>query len=92
MPVKVKFLGNLKQLVEDGQTSVSADTVGDLLDDLVEKHPQLLSKIFENPSDRKLKGSINLLVNGQRIDSLRGFETEIADGDKVVFFPPVGGG
>ena len=92
MSVRVKFLGNLKDLIDGGETSVSSDNVREMLEDLTNYNPQLSNKIFEGPENKELKGNLNLYVNGRRIDSIRGLDTELKDGDKVVFFPPVGGG
>jgi MoaD family protein len=50
---------------------------------------QLFSKVIAiHPSLAKIKGTLRLLVNGIGVSE----DTELKDGDRIAFLPPVGGG
>jgi molybdopterin synthase sulfur carrier subunit len=40
----------------------------------------------------ELKAWLHILVNGRSISMLNGLKTELADGDVLAIFPPMGGG
>ena len=63
--------------VTEESVETSALTARDLFSELVGKHPALAH--YEQSM---------VAVN----DQLSGWETELADGDKILFFPPVSGG
>lgn len=66
--------------------------VGSLLDELVRKFGErMLAQLYEQGA-RKLRGTVNILVNGRSIDLLEGLKTSLKDGDVVAIFPPVAGG
>ena len=63
--------------VTEESVETSARTAGDLFSEMIGKHPALAH----------YKSSM-VAVN----DQLSDWETELADGDKILFFPPVSGG
>jgi molybdopterin converting factor small subunit len=62
----------------------SYTTVGDVLNAVVEKYPEIRDKIFEG---KKL-----VLLNGLAVVVLNGLDTPVITGDALAIFPPVGGG
>ena len=70
----------------------SATTVEELVGFLAEQHGQSFRDKLMDSKAKTLKGSFRILVNGRDIESLNGLETKISEGDKILFFPPVGGG
>nr|WP_181953594.1 ubiquitin-like small modifier protein 1 [Pyrobaculum arsenaticum] len=91
--VRVKFLATLYDLTGVLKTEVEVPdgiTVGRLVDLLNEKFPKLRAEILDEGG--KLKPMYNILVNGRSVDWLKGLDTELKDGDEVVFIPPAAGG
>ena len=73
-PAFQTLVGGLKQI------GVAGSTVGECLDALLRKHPELRPRIF-NTRGKLLKG-INIYVNGEAVypDPL---EKTVRDGDKI---------
>lgn len=69
---------------------VAADTVGDLLQRLVEQHPQLKERVFA--ADGSIAMHLNVYVNQDEIRSLQGAETPLKPGDEVALIPAMAGG
>jgi molybdopterin synthase sulfur carrier subunit len=67
----------------------SYTTVGDVLNAVVEKYPEIRDKIFEG---KKLVPFIKVLLNGLAVEVLNGLDTPVKTGDALAIFPPVGGG
>ncbi|ABP50411.1 molybdopterin synthase subunit MoaD [Pyrobaculum arsenaticum DSM 13514] len=91
--MRVKFLATLYDLTGVLKTEVEVPdgiTVGRLVDLLNEKFPKLRAEILDEGG--KLKPMYNILVNGRSVDWLKGLDTELKDGDEVVFIPPAAGG
>jgi molybdopterin synthase sulfur carrier subunit len=68
---------------------VEADepTVGDALDALLEAHPALRDRVFDD--DGRLREHINVLHNGATVESL---DERVDPDDELALFPPVSGG
>lgn len=81
MTIRTLFFSVLRDATGDSERSVSLPegaTGGDLFDALATEHPVL----------RPYHSVVRLAVNRRYVP----FETKLADGDEVVFIPPVSGG
>ncbi|MEM4644180.1 MAG: ubiquitin-like small modifier protein 1 [Candidatus Methanomethylicaceae archaeon] len=89
--VRVEFFATLRESL--GTNSVDLDnvgTVGEVISALIERFGQVFREaVMEG---ERVKDMVKILVNGKDIRELRGFETELIDGDCVSIFPPVAGG
>ncbi len=76
----------------DGQTEAEATgtTVGELLRDLVVRHPALGEQIFTN--DGEMHRFVNIYVNGQDVRYLGVLDTPVSDRDQVIILPAMAGG
>lgn len=76
----------------DGNASVSleAATVGDLLQGLVELHPNLGQHLFGEGG--KLRSFVNVYVGDEDIRYLQGAATPLKDGEIVSIIPAIAGG
>jgi MoaD family protein len=85
MPVKIKFFATLRQEAQVDCVEIEAGNVAQAL--------KILARDFADKKEfvSQLKKA-NAILNGQNILWLRGASTKLADGDELVFFPPVGGG
>jgi molybdopterin synthase sulfur carrier subunit len=91
--LRVKFLASLSELTGVLKTEVEVSdgvTVRKLIDILSEKYVKLREELLDEKGD--LRPMYNILVNGRAIEWLSGLETQLKDGDEVVFIPPAAGG
>jgi adenylyltransferase/sulfurtransferase len=65
-------------------------TVGEVLDNLSNEYPELRHMIFDGSDE--VPGHINIYVNNHEINSLKGKETPLEDGDEVAVIPAIAGG
>lgn len=93
MKLRVKFLASLSELTGVLKTEVKVPdgvTVRKLIDILTERYVKLREELLDEKGD--LRPMYNILVNGRAIEWLSGLETQLKDGDEVVFIPPAAGG
>ena len=95
MRIKVYTILELEEILGQRELEVSVpsgSTVKDFISWMVESWGEpLSSKLFCSGSDRLLP-HIRLMVNGRTIESLRGMETVLQDGDEFLMVPFVAGG
>jgi sulfur-carrier protein len=72
------------------EVEASGSTVGELLDDLVGRHPGLREQIFTG--DGNLHRFVNLYVNGRDVRYLDVLKTPVGDTDSVIILPAMAGG
>jgi cysteine synthase B len=71
------------------QIDVVGDTVREVLDDLVERHPALAPQILENGG---IASFVNVYVGGEDVRTLDGLDTEVPAGETVILLPAMAGG
>jgi adenylyltransferase/sulfurtransferase len=74
----------------ESELEVSGDTVGDALQELTTRHPDLQQHIFT--PDGELRSFVNLFVNDEDIRFLQGVDTPIQDNDRLMILPSIAGG
>lgn len=92
MSVKVKFFANFREIIGQKEITSSADTVQELLDEIVKEHEDIGNELYANKETGELNEFVNVMVNGRRIEMLEGMNTVLKDEDTVAIFPPVAGG
>lgn len=94
MKLEIKLFGDLRKFGRKGKIELEVERknikVEDVLSMLEDRDQELADELFAGCGD--LKEYFLVLVNGRRIDTLRGQETVIEKGDKIAIFPPVAGG
>ena len=92
----VDYLGSIKQtlgLKQAEQVELKDEAaVCDLLTRLAEKHGEPFKKAVYEPESLDLKPHHILSVNGLLLNQLKGLETKLKDGDRVILMPVVTGG
>ena len=75
-----------------GEKEVDAEgaTVGDVLRELVQKHPDTESQLFS--SEGELNRYVNVYLNDEDVRVLDGLETEVGGSDTVMILPAMAGG
>ncbi|WP_165874808.1 ubiquitin-like small modifier protein 1 [Natrarchaeobius oligotrophus] len=92
MNVEVRVFGPFHDVV--GTRSItcpvpSEPTVGGVLEELVERHPDLESHLYE---DGELADRLAITKNKSHVGQLEGLETPIEGGDTIRISPPISGG
>lgn len=91
--VTVKFFASFREAVGREQVEVTAVMdVAALLDELVQRFGEKMAEQIYKSGSKKLRETVNILVNGRSINLLSGLDTNLKDGDVVAIFPPVSGG
>jgi len=94
MAINVKFVGSFRGT--SGKSKISfrlknSVSVRTLVAKTVDRLPRLKSSLTD-PVSGGPRSNMLVLVNGQEIGVLNGLDTNISDGDEVVFVPVVHGG
>ena len=74
-----------------GQSSVqvAGDSVGAVLSDLTDRHPDLRQHLFDGD---RLRSFVNVFLNEEDVRFLNGAETAVAEGDTLMIIPSIAGG
>jgi molybdopterin/thiamine biosynthesis adenylyltransferase/rhodanese-related sulfurtransferase/molybdopterin converting factor small subunit len=72
------------------QLEVSAATVGNVLERVVEQHPALRQHLYTERGE--LRNFVNAYVNEDDIRALQGVATPVQDGDAITIVPSIAGG
>ena len=71
------------------QVEAEGDTVREVLDDLVDRHPALAPQILQNGG---IAPFVNVYVGGEDVRTLDGLDTEVPRGGTVILLPAMAGG
>ena len=71
------------------ELEASGDTVGDVIDDLVERYPALGAQLLQ---DGELASFVNVYLGGEDIRTLAGLETPVNGSESVILLPAMAGG
>ena len=91
MSVSVLIPSALRAFV-DRKSEIEAEggTVGEVLAHVAAQYPDLKHQIYED--DTKLRGFVNVFVDGTNIKKLNGLDTPVAAGATVMIVPAIAGG
>jgi MoaD family protein len=70
--------------------NLEGETVADLLDAVVERHPDLKKHLIGE--NGQLRPFVNLFLKEENVNQLQGLETPLAEGDTVLIIPSIAGG
>lgn len=71
------------------ELEASGSTVGEVIDDLVERYPSLRAHLFQNGD---LGAFVNVYLSGEDVRMLDGLDTEVGPGSTVILLPAMAGG
>ena len=91
MAVRVRIPTPLRAMTKgSADVQVTADTVGDLIEDLERQFPGMRERLVEESGE--IRRFINIYVNQEDIRFLQGAETALTQGDEVSIVPAIAGG
>ena len=85
MPI-VKLYANLRRLAGTKEVSIAGDSIGTVLDRLVEANPELEAILVEKQG---LRPHVLVTLNGHNVSELN---TQVTEQDVIAVFPPIAGG
>lgn len=85
MPV-VKLFANLRKLAGTKEVSIAGTTIGLVMNELVNRHPNLDGVLLENGN---LRPHVLVTLNGHTTNDL---SLPVAEQDVIAIFPPIAGG
>lgn len=94
MEVVVKLRGDLREKAGTGTIKVPIDedeTVDTLLIKLSRRHPQVVETILDSTTGELLE-CFDILLNGRRIQQIRGIHTKLKHKDEIAISPPAAAG
>jgi molybdopterin converting factor small subunit len=71
------------------ELEASGDTVGDVIDDLVERYPPLRDQLLQHGG---LASFVNVFLGGEDVRTLEGLETPVRHDSTVILLPAMAGG
>ncbi len=88
----VQLYATLRPLAGRRKVRLEMDetTVGEVLDELVSRYPNLHDALFDDSGD--VRKYVAIMVEGRDIRHLAGLETPVAEDSEMDIFPPVAGG
>ncbi len=92
MKLTVKLLKPFSDIAGRKELSLEmeGETLADLLEVLVEKHPKLRDELYSKKE--ALADHVNVFVNDKPITDPEDTGTRLRDGDEVLLFIPISGG
>jgi molybdopterin synthase sulfur carrier subunit len=76
-------VGGARELAAEGTT------VGEVIDDLVERYPSLRAQLFQNGD---LGSFVNVYLGGEDVRTLQGLDTRVDTGSTIILLPAMAGG
>ena len=92
MKLKIKLLKPFSDAVGKSELELDFDgiTLEDMLKVLVNRYPKLKKEFYTKTDE--LTDYMCMFVNDKPISALNGINTELKNGDELLFFIPVSGG
>jgi len=92
MKLKIKLLKPFSDAVGKSELDLDFDgaTLEDMLKVLVNRYPKLRKEFYTKTDE--LTDYMCMFVNNKPISVLKGINTELKNGDELLFFIPVSGG
>jgi sulfur-carrier protein len=71
------------------ELEASGETVGDVIEDLVDRYPPLRGQLLQNGG---LASFVNVFLGGEDVRTLDGLETPVREDATVILLPAMAGG
>jgi molybdopterin converting factor small subunit len=72
------------------EVNVSGSTVREVLTDLTLRYPAIKPHLFNDAGD--LRPFVNLFIDEHNIADLKGMDTPVRDGERIMLIPSIAGG
>jgi molybdopterin synthase sulfur carrier subunit len=90
--VNVKFLTRFIDITGEKTTQVKdVEDISLLIDNLCQKYGDGFKEVLLD-ENREIRDYLKVMINGEDIRDLDGFDTSLKDGDEIVMFQTIAGG
>jgi molybdopterin synthase sulfur carrier subunit len=92
--VEVKFYAMLREASGKKQETYEIpekSSVEELMDIVVSRYGERFNR-YVYDKEKQVRDYLSFMLNGINVNSLKGFETILNDGDVLAILPPIGGG
>ena len=91
MNVNIRIPTTFRELTKgESVLTVSPGSIQQILDDLIEEHPNFVDRILDE--EKKLQRFVNVFLDDEDIRFIEGLETKVSDGQTLSIVPAVAGG
>jgi molybdopterin synthase sulfur carrier subunit len=94
LEVEVRYYAMIREATGTRREVVDVppkSSVGDLLEALVERYGGDFTR-YVYTEEKEVRDYLSFMLNGINVNSIKGLETPLKDGDVLSILPPVGGG
>ncbi|WP_287372302.1 ubiquitin-like small modifier protein 1 [Oceanithermus sp.] len=88
--MRVNLYATFRDVAGVKHLELDGATVGEVLERLLARHPEMQGKLFDAPG--VLSERVSVFVNGRDVRYLQGLATPVGPEDVLDLFPPVAGG
>ena len=74
----------------EGVITLPGATVSEVLNAVVERHPELKKHLFNN--EEKLRPFVNIFLGEENVNQLEGLATSLEEDDTLLIIPSIAGG
>jgi len=92
MKIKIKLLKPFSNIVGKSELELEFDgkNLDDIIKELVTRYPKLKGEFYKD--NNELTEYVCMFVNDKPAVALKGTNTELKNGDEILFFIPISGG
>ena len=90
--VKLNLLNIFELKLKKKSIEYEGKTVGDIITKFLDEHKGQLEPELLNKNGKKLHKQMVILLNGRNVDFLKGYKTELKEGDSLYLSVPLAGG
>ncbi len=92
MKLKLNMLKPFSDVIGKKELGFEFDgkTIEDLFKALVNKYPKLKDELYTKNDE--ITDYVSIFVNDKPLSALKGVETQLKNGDELLFFVPISGG
>ena len=90
--VEVKFLSRFRDITGERSTNIENNgKIKDLIEILINKYGNAFKDaLFDKNGD--LRDYMKILINGEDLQAIGGFDAEVKDDDEIIIFQTIAGG
>jgi molybdopterin synthase sulfur carrier subunit len=93
--IEIEFLSVLSDLMGEKSFIIEVNdktTIKRIFDELANKLGKKFIKYIYNPQNKQISKHSLVILNERDINTINGLDTQVNEGDKIIFIPAIAGG